>query len=105
MPDQIRIAFADIPWSNLTPGAREKVIDCDGKRFRLLEITPEFVEEGWCVREHSGMVLEGEVEITDQSEIVVLKAGDGLRLAGGDDNGHRARALTSQVVLFLIESP
>jgi len=100
-PDDVKVALADLPWAELGPGAREKRVDRLGARLRLLELASGFVEEGWCVRGHTGLVLEGRLDIDlAAGGTVTLDTGDAIRLPAGE--GHRARPL-GRARLFLVE--
>ncbi len=96
-------AFEALPWVDVAPGARAKIALHGAVRLRLLELTPRFVEEQWCVRGHAGVVLEGAIEIALRSRTFEAHARDGLFLPAGDGGAHRARALTDRVLLFLVE--
>ncbi len=91
--DDRRIDFDALPRQSPMPGARFKAHSTDGKQVRILAITPEFVEPHWCTRGHSGMVLEGELEIDYQGHVARYRAGDGIVIPPGEANVHKARAL------------
>lgn len=100
---QDRLAFSQLDWSVVAPGARHKVVECDDKRMRLLELSREFVEEQWCHKDHIGIILSGilQLDFADRSER--FNAGDGLFLRAGAAMKHKARAMSERVVLFLVE--
>ena len=85
------LAFSQLNWTAVAPGARQKVFERDGKRVRLLELSRELVEDQWCHKGHIGLVLESvlELEFADRSER--LDAGDGLLLVAGAAMKHKAR--------------
>ena len=101
--DSRRISFRGVRWTRLGPGARAKVVHRGSTQLRLLELTPTFVEEGWCVRGHRGLVLEGSLELQLRTHATILRTGDGLVLESRRRDAHRARALTPRVLLFLVE--
>jgi hypothetical protein len=103
--DRVPIAFNAQPWEDIASGARGKVINRDTACYRLLELTPQFAEEGWCIRGHRGLVLEGSVEISLCDGAAALHAGDGIYLEPGESFAHRARALSPRALLFLVEDP
>jgi hypothetical protein len=100
---EARAAFHGVPWAPAGEGARTKVVQRGDVRIRLLELTPRFVEHGFCTRGHIGYVLEGEVELSFADGSLALRAGDAVFLRAGDEHGHRARAVTPRVLLFLVE--
>ena len=99
----LRIDFDDIPWQPALPGSRFKVAVRGNQQFRLLEFRHEFVEPDWCTKAHSGIVLEGDLEIDFQGQTVRYVQGSGLFIPGGTASGHKARALTERALLFLVE--
>jgi hypothetical protein len=98
-----RSAFEALPWVDVAPGARSKTAEHGPVRLRLLELTSAFAEDGWCVRGHAGLVLEGAIEITLRSRTFEAWKGEGIFLPPGEAGAHRARALTERAVLFLVE--
>ncbi|MBU0601075.1 MAG: phosrestin [Gammaproteobacteria bacterium] len=97
------IDFASLPWQPLAAGARCKAVRLGERQLRLLELTPEFVEPDWCCRGHTGIVLEGTLEIDFRGRVVRYPQGCGLSIAAGGDTAHKARAVTALVRLFLVE--
>ena len=103
MPHECRIPFGSMTWDTPAAGVRSKAHAEGGRRLRLLELGPEFVEPEWCQKGHIGYVLEGELEIDFGGRLVTFRAGDGLWIPPGDAHKHKARALTERVVLILVE--
>jgi quercetin dioxygenase-like cupin family protein len=98
-----RILFDQIEWQSPQPGVRFKVA-CDGaKQVRLVEFTPEFVEQEWCQQGHVGLVLSGELEIDFSGHVVRFSEGSALLIPAGGRHAHKARVLTPLVRLFLVE--
>lgn len=93
--------FAALPWEQSAPGVRFKAIKRDGKRLRLVEFTKEFVEREWCLKDHTGYVLEGEMEITFDGTTERFAAGDGVFIARGER--HRTRVMSPLIRLVLVE--
>ncbi len=102
-PEQSRVDFESMPWESPAPGVRFKKCQRDGRRLRLVEFTPEFVEADWCTKGHAGYVLEGAIAVDFQGEDVVFLAGDGLFIPPGVEHGHKARAITDAVTLVLVD--
>jgi len=69
----------------------------------LAEFTKEFIEADWCVKGHTGYVLEGVIEVDFQTRQEVFVAGDGLFIPPGNEHGHKAKAITNSVTLVLVE--
>ncbi len=99
----LRIDFDEIAWQPALPGSRFKQAVRGHQQFRLLEFAREFLEPDWCTKAHSGIVLEGELEISFHGQLVRYVQGSGLFIPGGTASGHKARALTERALLFLIE--
>jgi quercetin dioxygenase-like cupin family protein len=101
---QAKVDFAALPWEEMAVGARSKAFVRDGKKLRLVEFTNEFVEHEWCLKSHTGYVLEGEMEITFADRKEHLRAGDGIFIAGGERERHRARVAAGALLrLILVE--
>lgn len=98
-----RINFDEIEWESTLEGARFKTFSRAGKQIRLVEFTRDFVEPEWCVKGHTGYVIEGRLEIDFKGEKKIFSTGDGIFIPEGADNAHKARSLTSTVKFFLVE--
>ena len=98
-----RIDFDDIDWQHPLPGCRFKLAMRDNRHMRLLEFTREFVEPDWCTKGHSGIVLEGSLEIDFHGTLQHYPQGSGLFIPSGPEGAHKARASSERVVLFLVE--
>jgi hypothetical protein len=101
--DDPRIEFASLPWQQMAPGARHKVVERGGKRVRLVEFAREFVERDWCPKGHVGYVLEGDLEIALEDRVVRLHRGDAIVLRGGGADKHKASVIGSSATLLLVE--
>ena len=99
----LRIDFEQIPWQPALPGSRFKLAVRGKQQLRLLEFTREFVEPDWCTRAHSGILLEGELEIDFHGHTERYVQGSGLFIPGGTASGHKARAVSERALLFLVE--
>lgn len=90
-----------LPWTQVAPGLREKVLECGEYRFRLIEFTDSFREHDWCTRKHSGYVLAGEIIISIDGRLIRFQAGDVINLPAGTP--HRHDKTVSVATLFLVE--
>lgn len=97
-----RIHFATQPWEPVMDGVRQKSASVAGKRLRLVEYSAAMPEH-WCERGHAGLVLEGRMELESAAGTVVLGPGDGLLLADGPAQRHRARLLSEKVLVFYVD--
>ena len=101
--ESFKVQFDRIEWQDALPGARFKAYREGARQLRLLELTPEFIEPQWCERGHVGIVLEGELEIDFQGRVVNYPEGSGIFVPAGASGAHKARAVSSVVLLFLVE--
>ncbi len=97
------LLFDQLEWQSPQPGARFKVFRQGSTQVRLLELSPEFVELQYCEKGHVGFVLEGELEIEFSGHAVRFSQGSALMIPAGKAHGHKARAVTTLVRLFLVE--
>jgi hypothetical protein len=95
--------FADLPWDEIAPGAREKAFQRNAKTVRLLQLSPGFEETQWCRRQHFGFVLAGSLKIQFADHHVTYQQGDGIAIGGGDSSKHRAIVGDEPVTMFLID--
>jgi len=99
-----RIDFSGVDWEPAFAGtARLKRVLRGGKVFRLVEMTSASEHPEWCEVGHTGMIVEGELEIDFDGDKTVFRAGDALLIPAGADDRHRPRALSARAVMFLIE--
>jgi len=101
--EHYRVLFDSLEWQSPLPGARFKAFRHGTKQIRLAEFTSEFAEPHWCEKGHAGFVVSGELEINFHGRVVRYSEGAGLMFPPGAENGHKARAATSVVRLFLVE--
>jgi hypothetical protein len=99
----LSIDFDALSWESTAPGARFKAFRNGGKQIRNVEFTREIVEPHWFEKGHVGMVLKGELEIDFLGKLVRYPDGAGIHIPASPDNGHKARAVTPTVRLFLVE--
>lgn len=103
-PQYRAIDFEELDWESPAPGARHKVFRRDGKQLRLVEFTSDFIEPHWCEKGHAGIVLSGELEVEFRHHGTHrYPEGSGLFIQAGPEHGHKARAATPAVRLFLVE--
>lgn len=98
---QVKVDFAALPWEESAPGVRFKAMIRGNQRLRLVEFTNEFVELDWCLKAHAGYVLEGELEISFDGATERLAAGDGIFIAGGEQERHRAHVKGTAVARLI----
>ena len=91
--DSVRIDFDQYEWEYGSAGMRVKRVVRGGKQMRLVEIGPDFGEADWCEEGHTGVVLEGELEIHFDKTIERLSAGDGVFILGGREARHKSKAV------------
>lgn len=101
--DEVKINFAEISWDESNVGTRSKAIVRNGRKLRLVEFASEFVEYDWCLKGHVGYVLDGELEVAFSDRTERFSAGDGLIIAGGENERHKAKVVGSVVKLVLVE--
>jgi quercetin dioxygenase-like cupin family protein len=101
--EQYRVLFDELEWQDGIGGARFKVYRDGSRQVRLVELTSEFVEPDWCEKGHTGLVLEGELEIDFQGRLVRYPEGAVLIIPAGESSGHKARSLAATTQLFLVE--
>ena len=97
------IVFSAMAWDSTRPGARFKRFARDGRQLRLVELTHEFVEPGWCEKGHLGIVLHGELAVGFKDRSVRYPEGAGIFIPPGPTNAHKAHSVTPLVKLFLVE--
>jgi quercetin dioxygenase-like cupin family protein len=98
-----KVEFDMLPWEAPLPGLRVKVFREGQRQMRLAEFSSEFVEPEWCEKSRLGFVLRGELEIDFHGQRVRYAEGSGILIPKGTAHGHKARALTPSVLLFLVE--
>jgi ethanolamine utilization protein EutQ (cupin superfamily) len=103
MIDEVKVRFSEIPWESPGVGVRFKAFTRNGKRIRLVEFTNEFIEEDWCENGHIGYVLEGTLEVSFPQGTMQFSAGDGVFIAGGDAEKHKAAVIGEKATLILVE--
>ena len=100
---QYRVDFDSIPWESPMAGVRFKAYTQDGRRLRLVEFAKEFVEPDWCTSGHTGLILEGQIEIDFDGQVITFNPGDGIFIPPGEEHKHKGRILTDKVKAILVE--
>ncbi len=103
MSEPARIDFDSLPWDTGPTGIRSKTALRDGRQVRLVELERADREHDWCVTGHVGYVLEGELEIAFEDRTERFTTGAGFFIRSGEDERHKPKAVSRQVVLLLVE--
>ena len=101
--NEYRIDFESIPSQEPAVGVRFKACERDGRRLRLVEFARDFVEPDWCLKGHTGLILEGQMEIDFDGQVISCGPGDGVFIPPGEEHKHKGRAVTDTVRLVLVE--
>lgn len=100
--ERYTVDFDSLSWESPMPGLRFKARTIDGRRIRLVEYGRD-MSPHWCEKGHIGYVLEGRFELTFDTEVVVLNAGDGLFIPSGKEHKHMGRVLTDVARVVMVE--
>jgi quercetin dioxygenase-like cupin family protein len=74
--------------------------------MRLVSFRDDFLEREWCVKEHAGYVLKGEMKINFNGEVKCYKKGDAFWINKGEDSKHKVFIEEKKSIqLILFESP
>ncbi|MGO9373624.1 MAG: hypothetical protein ACLQBD_16160 [Syntrophobacteraceae bacterium] len=68
-----------------------------------MEFTSEFIEPHWCEKGHTGLILEGSLEVDFRGNVVIYHKAEGIFISPGPNSVHKARSLTPVVRLVLVE--
>lgn len=99
-----RIVFDKLDWESPIPGVRHKVAMTGGRKLRFVEYSSE-MDPHWCSRGHTGIILEGKMEIEFDSVTLVFETGDGVFIPDGEAHRHRATVLSDLVTALFVEAP
>jgi len=99
-----RIDFEAMPWETSEPGVRQKAVQRNGQRLRLVEFIRGEIEPDWCTAGHIGYVLAGEMRIDFDGCVTHFFSGDGLIIPEGQDSRHKVLVVSEVVKLVLVES-
>lgn len=98
-----RVDFSALEWKSPMKGVRFKRAVSGNKQLRMVEYTHDFVEPDWCVKGHTGYVIDGEFEIDFHGTLVSYHTGDAILIPSGAENGHKAKILSQTATVFLSE--
>lgn len=101
--NQYNINFNSLNWESPFSGLKFKAFKSKNKLLRLVEYSDDFVEPDWCMKGHTGYVIEGEFEIAFEDKIVKYSSGNGIFIPSGAGHKHKAKILSKKVVVFLSE--
>lgn len=97
-----RIDFNSIEWERPSIGVEQKQFLNGNQRIRLLRFSDDFTEENWCLKEHIGYVLDGEMTINFNGHLVHYKKTDGFRINGDEDSKHKVLISKGRFVELLL---
>lgn len=84
------IDFESLEWEYLAPGLRQCYYLTGEDRFRLLEISDQFVETDWCKKAHRGYVLTGTLFLHFPNRVQAYPQGTELTIPAEPDSWHKA---------------
>ena len=93
--------FDQVEWQQVGEFARQKLIQLEDKRIRMLELSAGFREAEWCDRGHIGYVISGELQMEFPESNASYSEGDGLFLLPGQK--HKASISQGTTQLFLVD--
>ena len=102
MPVQYKVEFGRLEWESPIKGMRQKYIDQNNLRLRLVEYSKEMPLH-WCEKGHYGYIIEGQLEIEYEHAKIIYRSGDGIFIPDGPDHKHRGKALTEKALIFFVE--
>jgi hypothetical protein len=83
------IHFKKIKWDKSKTGIEQKVFSVGNEKLRLIIFRDNFIEKEWCINNHTGYVLDGEMKINFNGELFSFKKGDGLLISEGVQSKHK----------------
>lgn len=99
------IHFESMEWEHPKKGMKQKIYSDEKDRIRLLRFSDDFIEEEWCLKNHIGFVLNGEMKINFNGEIKSYRKGDGLWIKEGESSKHKVSIEKGKhIELILFES-
>lgn len=96
------IDFNTIPWNEPAKGVRFKSIVNGNQQVRFVEFSYGFIETEWCVKAHTGYVVDGEYAIDYSGTIERYKAGDVIFIPKGEKDKHKAILEKGEKVTLLL---
>jgi quercetin dioxygenase-like cupin family protein len=102
--NQYKIDFTAVPWKTPADGVREKTVERNDKRLRLIEFSKGFVEKDWCLSSHIGYVLDGKLDINFNGTSVSYNSGDAIFIPEGEKHKHKAHIVADTVTVFAVDN-
>ena len=99
-----KVDFEALSWQSPKEGVKFKIHKEGDRQLRMVQFEKDFAEAGWCEKGHAGYLLEGQIEMTFDSRVVIFNAGDGLFIPDGRKDRHKARILSNGARLLLVEA-
>jgi len=96
------VQFENIEWDTSEVGVEQKVYSKGNKVLRLLKFKDDFFEKDWCLKEHYGYVLEGEMKIDFNGKIESYKKGEGVWIEYGEEFKHKVIIEKGKEVLLIL---
>jgi quercetin dioxygenase-like cupin family protein len=103
MPIKNKVIFDAIEWFEAGDGMRYKRFQQGDMQIRLVEWDRSMIHADWCLKGHTGYILEGRVEIDIAGTVETYGPGDALIIPEGEEYKHRPKVLTDKVQFFSVE--
>ncbi|MFT7589482.1 MAG: quercetin dioxygenase-like cupin family protein [Limisphaerales bacterium] len=100
-----KIEFDQLNWNQAAEGFRYKEQKVGSHKIRLVEISDTFVEKEWCLHSHTGIVIEGRLDIQFEDELITYSKGEGILIMSGDLFKHKAQVRTGESATLLLFEP
>lgn len=97
-----KIDFKKLEWDLPIEGVRQKFIDQNNFRLRLVEYSKR-MSPHWCEKGHYGFLIEGQMKIEYEKSKIIYEPGDGIFIPEGPGHKHRARVISEKVLVFFVE--
>ncbi len=99
----MKINFGIIQREEVLPGFKQKKVLKNNMIVRLINVDVGFVENGWCMKEHSGYIIKGNLIVELENNELIFEPGQALLLF--KNIKHRVNMLkaTSGVEFILFE--
>ena len=103
-----KIDFPSIDWERVTANGmdgRVKKWMGNGRRIRVLELSPKWNEQVWCETGHSAYVLDGTLFLNFETghETLEIRKGEGFSVPLGTK--HKASCKKKTLVFFVDDLP
>jgi quercetin dioxygenase-like cupin family protein len=98
------VNFDNMLWNEPSKGIRTKIFVNGNQQIRLVEFSEGFTERDWCIKGHTGYVLNGEFSIDYNGFLEKYKMGDIIYIPKGEQAKHKTiLAKGEKVTLILFE--